>query len=148
MQKQPEHGRWHGLTDAVTSWQRPRLRHARRDPPDVRERPHHLWGLPLADRASAVMMLVEHQELALADPITRWFPALPAHWQDITVHQLLSHASQLTVMDSARSVVVPRESVAATVNENVPLVVVVPAIEPFEVRSSPSGRVPARSAHV
>jgi hypothetical protein len=51
-------------------------------------------------------------------------------------------------MDRVRSAVVPRESVTAKVNENAPRNVDVPAIEPLDVRRSPSGSVPERSAHV
>ncbi len=43
--------------------------------------------------AAAVMLLVEEGRIALADPLTRFFPAAPAGWADITVRHLLTHTS-------------------------------------------------------
>jgi N-acyl-D-amino-acid deacylase len=43
--------------------------------------------------ATAVMLLVEDGKIALADPITRYFPDAPASWGSITVRHLLTHTS-------------------------------------------------------
>ena len=43
--------------------------------------------------AAAVMLQVEDGRLALADPITRFFPDAPASWRAITVRHLLTHTS-------------------------------------------------------
>lgn len=45
--------------------------------------------------AAAVMLLVEDGRLALADPLTTFFPDAPAHWKTITVRHLLTHTSGL-----------------------------------------------------
>jgi len=43
--------------------------------------------------ATAVMMLVEEGRVGLDDKISKYFPAAPAAWKDITVRHLLSHTS-------------------------------------------------------
>jgi CubicO group peptidase (beta-lactamase class C family) len=43
--------------------------------------------------AAAVMLLVEDGKLALADPITKFFPNAPVSWNAITVRHLLTHTS-------------------------------------------------------
>ena len=43
--------------------------------------------------ATAVMLLVEDGKIALADPLTKYFPAAPASWEKITVRHLLTHTS-------------------------------------------------------
>jgi len=43
--------------------------------------------------AAAVMLLVEEGRIALADPLTRFFPDAPPAWADITVRHLLTHTS-------------------------------------------------------
>ncbi len=43
--------------------------------------------------ATAVMLLVEDGKIALADPLTKYFPAAPASWQKLTVRHLLTHTS-------------------------------------------------------
>ncbi len=43
--------------------------------------------------AAAVMLQVEDGKLALADPITKFFPDAPASWKAITVRHLLTHTS-------------------------------------------------------
>jgi CubicO group peptidase (beta-lactamase class C family) len=45
--------------------------------------------------AAAVMLLVEDGRLAVADPITKFFPDAPASWRRITVRHLLTHTSGL-----------------------------------------------------
>jgi CubicO group peptidase (beta-lactamase class C family) len=45
--------------------------------------------------AAAVMMLVEEGKVGLDDPITKYFPDAPDTWNDIKVHNLLSHTSGL-----------------------------------------------------
>jgi len=45
--------------------------------------------------ATAVMMLVEEGKLGLDDSIKRYFPNAPDAWNDIKVHNLLSHTSGL-----------------------------------------------------
>ena len=41
--------------------------------------------------ALAVMNLVEQKKLSLSDHVTKFIPALPAGWKDITIKHLLSH---------------------------------------------------------
>jgi N-acyl-D-amino-acid deacylase len=45
--------------------------------------------------AAAVMLLVEDGKLSLNDPLTKFFPEAPQHWQRITVRHLLTHTSGL-----------------------------------------------------
>ncbi len=45
--------------------------------------------------ATAVMMLVEEGKVGLGDPIKKYFPDAPEAWNDIKVHNLLSHTSGL-----------------------------------------------------
>lgn len=45
--------------------------------------------------ATAVMMLVEEGKVGLDDPIKKYFPDAPETWNDIKVHNLLSHTSGL-----------------------------------------------------
>jgi len=45
--------------------------------------------------ATAVMMLVEEGKVGLDDPIKKYFPDAPDAWNDIKVHNLLSHTSGL-----------------------------------------------------
>jgi CubicO group peptidase (beta-lactamase class C family) len=45
--------------------------------------------------AVAALLLVERGDLALDQPVGRWFGHAPAAWRDITVHQLLTHTSGL-----------------------------------------------------
>ena len=46
--------------------------------------------------ATAVMMLVEVGKVGLDDPIKKYFPDAPEAWNDIKVHNLLSHTSGLS----------------------------------------------------
>src|SRR6184192_3564162 len=46
--------------------------------------------------ATAVMMLVEVGKVGLDDPIKKYFPDAPETWDDIKVHNLLSHTSGLS----------------------------------------------------
>ncbi|MBM3728795.1 MAG: beta-lactamase family protein [Acidobacteria bacterium] len=45
--------------------------------------------------AMAVLVLQERRKLRLEDSIGQYLPALPPHWQPLTVHQLLTHTSGL-----------------------------------------------------
>ena len=45
--------------------------------------------------AAAVMLLVEDGKLALDDRIAKYFPASPAHWQNITIRHLLTHTAEI-----------------------------------------------------
>lgn len=47
--------------------------------------------------AAAIMMLVQDGKLELDDPVTRYLPAAPAAWHDITIRHLLTHTSGLPV---------------------------------------------------
>jgi len=46
--------------------------------------------------ATGVMMLVEEGKVGLDDPIKKYFPDAPGIWNDIKVHNLLSHTSGLS----------------------------------------------------
>jgi CubicO group peptidase (beta-lactamase class C family) len=48
--------------------------------------------------AAAVLQLVEHGSLTVADRLSRWFPDVP-RWREITVHQLLTHTAGLKSWD-------------------------------------------------
>jgi CubicO group peptidase (beta-lactamase class C family) len=50
--------------------------------------------------ATAVMMLVEEGKVRLEDPIKKYFPDAPEAWNDIKVHNLLSHTSGLSEYES------------------------------------------------
>jgi CubicO group peptidase (beta-lactamase class C family) len=43
--------------------------------------------------ATAVMMLVEEDKIALDDPLTKYFPDAPATWKQVTIRELLSHTA-------------------------------------------------------
>jgi CubicO group peptidase (beta-lactamase class C family) len=43
--------------------------------------------------ATAIMMLVEENKIALDDPLTKYFTDAPAAWRDVTVRELLSHTA-------------------------------------------------------
>lgn len=45
--------------------------------------------------AAAVMLLVQDNKLSLDDRLSKYFPALPATWKDITIYHLLTHTSGL-----------------------------------------------------
>lgn len=47
--------------------------------------------------ATAILILYEDGLLELDDPISRFFPAGPASWEQVTVHHLLTHTSGLPV---------------------------------------------------
>ncbi|MGB6385952.1 MAG: serine hydrolase domain-containing protein [Terriglobales bacterium] len=46
--------------------------------------------------ATAVMMLVEEGKIGLEDPLTKYFPAAPAAWKEVTIRELLSHTAGFT----------------------------------------------------
>ena len=46
--------------------------------------------------ATAMMMLVEEGKVGLDDPLRKYFPDAPETWNDIKVHNLLSHTSGLS----------------------------------------------------
>jgi D-alanyl-D-alanine carboxypeptidase len=43
--------------------------------------------------ATAIMLLVDERKLALSDPISKYYTASAAAWQDITIKHLLTHSS-------------------------------------------------------
>ncbi len=45
--------------------------------------------------ATAILLLAEQNKLALDDSITKYFPAAPRSWQQITIRNLLNHTSGL-----------------------------------------------------
>jgi CubicO group peptidase (beta-lactamase class C family) len=46
--------------------------------------------------ATAVMMLVERGKISLDDPLTKYFPAGPSWWKQVTIRELLSHTAGFT----------------------------------------------------
>jgi len=46
--------------------------------------------------ATAVMMLVEQGKVGLDDPLTKYFPNVPASWSEVTIRRLLSHTAGFT----------------------------------------------------
>jgi CubicO group peptidase (beta-lactamase class C family) len=46
--------------------------------------------------ATAVMMLVERGKIGLDDPLTKYFPAGPGWWKQVTIRELLSHTAGFT----------------------------------------------------
>jgi CubicO group peptidase (beta-lactamase class C family) len=55
--------------------------------------------------AAAIMQLVEGNQLALDDPVVKFFPQAPDSWREITVQHLLNHTSGLRDVDE-----LPRET--------------------------------------
>ena len=45
--------------------------------------------------AAAILILHDRGKLKVTDPISRYLPDLPAEWQRVTIHQLLTHTSGL-----------------------------------------------------
>ncbi|HEV8429799.1 MAG TPA: serine hydrolase domain-containing protein [Pyrinomonadaceae bacterium] len=45
--------------------------------------------------AAAVMILVQENKLSLDDPVSKYFPDVPATWKQITIYHLLTHTSGL-----------------------------------------------------
>ncbi len=45
--------------------------------------------------AAMVMLLVDEGEVSLDDRLDRFLPGCPAHWQALTMHQVLTHTSGL-----------------------------------------------------
>ena len=45
--------------------------------------------------AAAVMILAQENKLSLDDPVSKYFPDVPATWKDITIYHLLTHTSGL-----------------------------------------------------
>jgi CubicO group peptidase (beta-lactamase class C family) len=43
--------------------------------------------------AAAVMLLVESGRLDLGEPVERWLSGAPPQWQQVTLHQILSHTA-------------------------------------------------------
>lgn len=43
--------------------------------------------------ATAIMMLVQDGKVSLDDPISKYYPASPAAWRDVTIKHLLTHSS-------------------------------------------------------
>ena len=43
--------------------------------------------------SSIVMQLVEQGKIRLDDPLSKYRPAIPAHWRAVTIHNLLNHTS-------------------------------------------------------
>ncbi len=43
--------------------------------------------------AVAAMLLAESGKLDLAEPVARWLPGCPPHWQRVTLHHLLTHTA-------------------------------------------------------
>ncbi len=46
--------------------------------------------------ATAVMLLVERGKIGLDDPLSKYFPAGPAWWKQVTIRELLSHTAGFT----------------------------------------------------
>ena len=46
--------------------------------------------------AAAIMLLVEDDKVALGDPISRFYPASPPAWKDVTITHLLTHGSGIS----------------------------------------------------
>ena len=51
--------------------------------------------------ATAVLLLAEQGALSLDDPLSRFFPGAPSYWDDITLHQVLTHSSGLPAYESS-----------------------------------------------
>lgn len=43
--------------------------------------------------AAAALMLAESGTITLDDPVDHWLPGCPAQWQEVTLHQLLTHTA-------------------------------------------------------
>jgi CubicO group peptidase (beta-lactamase class C family) len=65
--------------------------------------------------AMAIMILAERKKLSYDDPLTRFFPDLPAYGKSITLRQLLNHTSGLIAYED----VIPKGTVTALADEAV-----------------------------
>lgn len=73
--------------------------------------------------AACILLLQERGKLSVHDPISRYLSDLPASWQAITIHQLLTHTSGLPNYTSApkikelnRSGATPKEMIDLVIN--------------------------------
>ncbi len=55
----------------------------------------HLGSVTKQFTAMAVLILQDRGELSVEDPVCDYVPDCPEHWQEITIHQLLTHSSGL-----------------------------------------------------
>ncbi len=55
--------------------------------------PFYLASIAKPFTALGILMMVEEGKIALDDKLQRFFPVLPANYQSITIHQLLTHTS-------------------------------------------------------
>jgi CubicO group peptidase (beta-lactamase class C family) len=55
----------------------------------------HLGSVTKQFTAMAVLILQSRGELSVEDPVCGYVPDCPEHWQEITIHQLLTHSSGL-----------------------------------------------------
>ena len=74
--------------------------------------------------AACILLLQERGRLNVHDPISRYLPGLPAAWQAITVHQLLTHTSGIPNYTSSpeiskldRTGATPQQMTALVANE-------------------------------
>jgi len=61
--------------------------------PNTPQTKYRLGSITKQFTAMAILMLQAQDKLNVQDPICRYLPECPATWQDITVHQLLTHTS-------------------------------------------------------
>lgn len=62
----------------------------------IRNTPETPFPLELVTRqftAAAIMLLVQDRKVSIDDPISKYYPANPSAWNDITVKHLLTHSS-------------------------------------------------------
>ncbi len=63
---------------------------------DVRVKPETLFQTGSVGKqfaATAVMMLVEENKIALNGKLSKYLPGTPAKWRDVTIYELLTHTS-------------------------------------------------------
>lgn len=77
----PIYQRYHGMADVY-----------RKIPIDAHTS-FNIASLTKQMTATAVLQLVQSNQLTLNDSVTQWIPSLPESWSAVTIHHLLSHQS-------------------------------------------------------
>jgi CubicO group peptidase (beta-lactamase class C family) len=61
--------------------------------PNTPQTKYRLGSITKQFTAMAILLLQAQNKLQVQDPVCRYIPECPAMWQDITIHQLLTHTS-------------------------------------------------------
>jgi CubicO group peptidase (beta-lactamase class C family) len=64
--------------------------------PNTPQTRFHLGSITKQFTAMAILILQSQGKLSVKDPITNFIAGCPKEWQDITIHHLLTHTSELS----------------------------------------------------